>query len=114
MPQFLLQRSVDKRWEEVDDYTIQNRKNALADDGDGARYTQAFVVIQDNGTMQMSGHFSPNDIQWLLRFAGQKSGIETASVVGGMLLEPDMIRFRIRGKKLIHVLKTGETYKLVA
>jgi hypothetical protein len=113
MARHLLQRK-DGRWDEVDEYTAKNRAHCIDNDGQ-TRYNGTFVTIGDDNRLSMGGNFSSNDLQWLLRYTGARTGVDpNATVQGGMFHEPEMLRFVIKGKRLIHVLGTGETYKQVA
>ena len=97
-------------FEQVDKFTFDNAKFALADSGDAPRYTENdFVIVDDDGKISMRLNSCPlRDVAILQRaLEAQCPG----SVPGGFIREPPVVKFR-KGKVLTMLeLKTGTRWK---
>lgn len=96
-------------FEEVDKYTFDNSKSALAEDSDTPRYMDnACVVIKEDGTLSIQMVNVPvRDIAILQRAL---QAIAPERVQGGFIREPQTIKFR-KGKTIVmREMKTGENW----
>jgi hypothetical protein len=109
MKYFLKLATDDGYFEQVDKFTCENSKFALADSGDGPRYTNDFVIVNDDGTISLSLNTCPlRDIAILQRAL---EAVAPGAVPGGFIREPQIVKFQ-KGKTLTMLeLKTGTMWQ---
>lgn len=102
-----LLKLVDGYFEEVDQYTFDNRQYAIADDGVSPRYTEDdWVCFNEDGTITVHLYNSPGVNLSILQRALSLQ-VSPQSVPGGFVREPTMIKF-LKGKTMTMLeLKTG-------
>ena len=108
----LLKRT-DGRWDEATAFMVKNAKHAVMDDG-SPRYTGDVVQIQGT-VLKVEAILTAQDMQWIMRFVGINALTGNETVKGGMIQEPSgMIRFNLKGRTVLHLASTGETFRAVA
>ncbi len=99
----------DQYFEEVDKYTFDNYKYALADNGNDPRYLlNNWVISKDDG--KVSINLTDCDPRDFAIFARALSAIVPEKVLGGFIREQPAIRF-FKRNKLILRLKNGEIFE---
>lgn len=106
---YLLRLNVDtERWEEVDEYTYKNRGSAVCEDGETARYSPDWAIVNE-GTI--SCNMAVVSVASLAILAHYTSA--TLPQIGGkgFVQVPETIKFK-RGKGIsMYELKTGMLWK---
>jgi hypothetical protein len=101
--------TVEGYFEQVDKFTFDNAKFALAENGEGPRYTDDSVVVTDDGKLFINLSECPlRDIAILQRaLEAQCPG----AVPGGFIREPQVVKF-LKGKTLTMLeVKTGTMWQ---
>lgn len=109
---YFLKMAQSDLFDEVDKYTFDNHKYALADDGESPRYLpNSWMIAHDDGTVSVSLVESPSRDLPILGRSVSATMPDKAGLGNPFVNEPAVVKFK-RGKLIImRELKTGEEWK---
>ena len=102
-------------WEQVDEYTFKNWKQAMNEKGDGQRYSGNRIVksgaeVEFTATTKLT----PRDFAFIARFTGAGADLSpNLTIPGGIVREPEFVQFnKISGGHPQTILKkmNGPTF----
>jgi len=107
--QYFLQRDDVELWEEVDEYTFQNRSNVVFDgQSEDNRYNDNFIRCEGAVVdIQYSGN--PKGLAIILRMLGVNPSVSERP--GGICQTPENVVLKKGKSTFLHHIN-GETYKL--
>lgn len=105
--QYYVKLAKSNNFELVDEYVWNNRNAAIARDGE-PRYAEGGCVINEDGSMN---NFFPVLTRQDLAIICRLNNInpDRQAPVGQFCLTPDIVKFRVRNKVLLHEMH-GTTY----
>jgi hypothetical protein len=100
------------RFEAVNQFVFDHRSYALNDDGN-PRYTEHYIVVNDDGSVEINYVGRVEDVGVICRMLGQQPPISACSSKG-FFDEPTHVRFYCRRSHFLYDLQTGERWKRAA
>lgn len=108
MRYFILLAGMSNRFEEVDKFVFDNRKNAIRDNGE-QRYEEV-AVTENQGTIDIIGSINKQELSVLMRILAIDKF--SGSVAGGILQEGSTVMFKPSRKGANGFLwHNGQKYK---